>query len=309
MNRNSLLVVGSANMDMVVVAEAFPQPGETIFGKQFAMYPGGKGANQAVCCAKLGGSTHFMGKMGVDIFHDRLVQNMQKDGVVLDHLLTDEKESTGIALITVDGHGENEIVVISGSNMKLSPADVEANARIFNQVNVVLAQLEIPLETVEKAAELSKAADALFILNPAPARALPTSLLRLVDYLTPNRIELEVLSGVAIDDSLESVETAARKLLHAGVKNVLVTLGERGAFLVNAETARLFPSRKVKPVDTTAAGDAFNGAFALALSRGEQVLQAIQFASQVAAFTVTRMGAQSSMPTREEFSAWLHAEF
>ncbi|HPG83423.1 MAG TPA: ribokinase [bacterium] len=305
MDRNAILVVGSANMDMVVVAEKFPQPGETLFGRQFNMYPGGKGANQAVCAAKLGGETHFIGRMGNDLFRERLVQNMASDGVVMDHLLIDEQEPTGIALITVDGGGENEIIVISGSNMKLSPADVESRLALFNRVGVVLAQLEIPLETVARTAELAAAAGACFILNPAPACKLPVELLQRVDFLTPNRLELELLAGMSILDDIESIRCAAQRLLDQGVGNLLVTLGDRGSLWVTPGEARLFAARRVQAVDTTAAGDAFNGAFAFALSRGETVPQAIHFANHVAAFSVTQMGAQSSMPTAADIEEWV----
>ncbi len=304
MDRDGILVVGSANMDMVVTAEHFPQPGETILGKKFGMFPGGKGANQAVACAKLGGITYFSGKMGNDIFKEKLAQNMKNDGVNLDYLLIDNQESTGIALIIVDSMGENEIVVVSGSNMKLTPYEVESKRHIFQQVNVVLTQLEIPLETVQKAAELAKASSALFILNPAPARILPEHLLKQVDFLTPNETELEILSRESVKD-VESAKAAAANLLKKGVKNIIITLGEKGALLVNDNQEQLFPIRKVTPMDTTAAGDAFNGALALSLAKGEEIAAAIQFANQVASFSVTRMGAQSSMPTRNEIEEWM----
>ena len=306
MKQEAVLVIGSANMDMVVTAEHFPQPGETILGKKFGMFPGGKGANQAVACAKLDGITYFIGKMGKDIFKEKLVQNMKNDGVNLDYLLIDNKESTGIALITVDATGENEIVVVSGSNMKLAPDEVASKRHVFQQVNVVLTQLEIPLETVQKAAELAKASSALLILNPAPARTLPEHLLKQVDFLTPNETELEILSGKSVKD-VESAKAAAANLLKKGVKNIIVTLGEKGALLVNENQHKLFPTRQVTAVDTTAAGDAFNGALALSLAKGEEIAAAIQFANQVASFSVTRMGAQSSMPTRDEIEAWGHS--
>ncbi len=304
MDRDGILVVGSANMDMVTTVEHFPQPGETIFGKKFGMYPGGKGANQAVACAKLGGATYFVCKMGRDIFQDKLVQNMIKDGVNLDHLFIDAEMSTGIALITVAANGENEIVVVSGSNMGLTPDEVDSKRYLFQQTKVVLAQLEIPMETVEKTAELTKASGAMFILNPAPARSLSESLLKKVDFLTPNETELEILSGKTVTD-VDSVKAAAARLLKKEVKNIIITLGDKGALLVNDNQQQFFPARKVTPVDTTAAGDAFNGALAFSLAKGEEIASAIQFANQVASFSVTRMGAQNSMPTRKELAEWL----
>jgi ribokinase len=307
MKQKKIIVVGSANMDMVATVARFPEPGETVFGHQFAMYPGGKGANQAVCCAKLGAETYFIGKMGQDVLRDRLVHNMSQAGVQLQGLLSDENAATGIALITIDAKGENEIVVVSGSNMKLSAADVASQGQLFHPDSVVLAQLEIPMETVVHAAELAKAAGALFILNPAPAQVLPPKLLSLIDYITPNRIELELLAGLTIGEDEQKVRAAADRLISQGVQNVLVTLGKTGAMWVNADGAQTFTGRKVTAVDTTAAGDAFNGAFAMALSQGEAVAQAIVFANQVAAFSVTRMGAQSSMPTLAEIKPWIQA--
>lgn len=304
MEKDGILVIGSANMDMVVTTEHFPRPGETVLSKKFDMFPGGKGANQAVACAKLGGKTYFIGKMGNDIFKEKLVQNMRIEGVKLEHLFIDNEESTGIALITVDVNGENEIVVVSGSNMKLTAAEVESKRHVFQKMKVVLTQLEIALETVEKVAELAKTTQAFFILNPAPARALPDTLLCQVDFLTPNETELQILSRRSVTD-VDSAKMAARDLLKKGVKNIIITMGEKGALLVNNDQEQLFPTRKVIPVDTTAAGDAFNGAFAQSLAKGEKTAVAIQFANQVAAFSVTRMGAQSSMPTLDEINEWV----
>jgi len=299
MERNGILVIGSANMDLVVTTEHFPQPGETIFGKKFAMFPGGKGANQAVCCAKLGGNTLFIGKMGSDIFRDKLVSNMRDAGVILQHILLDAEESTGIGLITLDSSGQNQIVVVSGSNMKLTDTEVRTKQALFAKARVVLTQLEIPLATVLETAELSHEAGATFILNPAPAQALPTKLLRKVDYLIPNETELAILSGLPVAD-MNSIKIACQRLLEVGVKNVIVTLGAKGAFWVANEIAQLFPVNKVKVVDTTAAGDAFNGAFAFAVANGKKTDEAIQLANLVASLSVTRMGAQNSMPTMTE---------
>ncbi|HEX2963735.1 MAG TPA: ribokinase [Ignavibacteriales bacterium] len=302
MNTRGVLVVGSANMDMVVVCEDFPKPGETILGRQFGMFAGGKGANQAVCSAKLGGKTFFVGKMGNDMFRDKLSQNMQTDGVRLEYLLIDKTEPTGIALITVNGYGQNEIVVVSGSNMKLSPEDIKQNEEAFSQSGVVITQLEIPLETVVETARIAKKHGSMFILNPAPARRLPDELLKMVDYITPNEIELGMLSGIPVIDS-DSAALASRRLIDMGVKNVIVTLGSKGALLVNSQKSELFSAREVDVVDSTAAGDAFNGALAFALSEGRTVDKAIQFANIVASYSVTKLGAQTSMPTMDEIKA------
>ena len=295
MTSGGVLVVGSANMDLVVSAERFPAPGETVLGRHFDMFPGGKGANQAVACARLGGKTVFLGKMGQDNFKDMLIKSMGGNGVLLDHLLIDGENGTGTALITVDGKGENEIIVISGSNMCLNPEEVSVNASLFREARVVLTQLEIPMATVQKAAELAKENGDIFILNPAPANVLPQDLLTLIDYLTPNETELELLSGKRVTD-LRSAGKAAQILVEQGVKNVVVTLGEQGALLVNKDGAIHFPAKKVVAVDTTAAGDAFNGAMAFSLAQGRPIEKAIELANAVAGIAVTKLGAQASMP-------------
>jgi len=299
MNKVGVLVIGSANMDMVVTAERFPYPGETIFGKKFQTFPGGKGANQAVGCAKLGGKTYFIGKYGDDAFCGTLIKNMRSEGVDLEHIFIDSEESTGTALITVDDEGQNEIIVISGSNMKLSPSDIESKAELFGHVKVVLSQLEIPLNTVIKIAEFCKKGGALFILNPAPAIKLPDELLQKIDYLTPNELELELLSGSKVIDE-ESAEKAAKILVNKGVGNVIVTLGSKGSLFVNRNKNLIFPAYKVQAVDTTGAGDAFNGALAFSLANDADPEKAIKFANKVASIAVTRMGAQSSMPNYNE---------
>ena len=298
-----ILVVGSANMDMVVSCASFPRPGETVLARDFGMYPGGKGANQAVACARLGGAVCFLGKMGRDVFQQRLLTGLERDGVQVDHVRVDPEAPTGIALITVDDEGQNEIVVVSGSNMKLRPDDLEAERDLFAAASVVLLQLEIPLDTVERAVALARDAGAMVVLNPAPAQPLPDALLGGVDLLTPNETEASILTGVTVRDE-RTAETAARQLLDAGVRAVIVTLGARGALLVTSEIVRPYPARSVQAVDSTAAGDAFNGALAFALAQAWTLEEAVPFANRVAAFAVTRKGAQTSMPTREEVDAF-----
>lgn len=299
MKKNGVLVVGSSNMDLVVTVKRFPDPGETIFGNRFEMFPGGKGANQAVCAARLGCKTIFIGKMGNDNFNEKLSQTMTESGVDLSNLFVDEKEHTGTALITVEGSGQNQIIVISGSNMKLTPEDIESKSFLFEETSVVLTQLEIPIETVIRTAILAKQNDALFILNPAPAASIPENLFPLIDFITPNENELELLTGIAISDN-NSIERAAKLLLHKGIKNVIVTLGNRGCMLINESVTKIYPVIKVKVIDSTAAGDAFNGALASSLSEEHSIDEAIEFANKVASVAVTRMGAQSSMPYLNE---------
>ena len=304
MKKEGVLVVGSANMDLVVTSERFPNPGETVFGKNFAMFPGGKGANQAVGCAKLGAKTYFLGKMGNDDFHNILNKSLGDNGVDIKDVLVENDGQTGVALISVDSSGENEIIVISGTNMKFTKDDLLTKKDYFSKVKVVLCQLEIPVETVKFAASLAKENNAIFILNPAPASELDDELLSLVDFLTPNESELEILSGCKVEEEC-SAEKAAKVLLDKGVKNVLVTVGERGAILVNKEGKKKFEACKMKAIDTTAAGDSFNGALAYSLSNGQTLNEAIQFANYAAALSVTKMGAQTSMPTLKEVEALL----
>ncbi|MCF7740168.1 MAG: ribokinase [Candidatus Marinimicrobia bacterium] len=299
MKKQEILIVGSANMDMVVTVNRFPNPGETILSEKFGMFPGGKGANQAVACARLGSKTHFIGKMGNDFFRDKLIQSMTTNQVNMEYTLIDEKESTGVALIYVDADGQNEIVVVSGSNMKITPDEIESNAGLFKQVNVVLTQLEIPLESVISAAKLTKKNDGDFILNPAPACEIPDELFTMVDYLTPNESELALLSGRPVTD-ISSAIKAAKIILKQGAKNIVVTLGEKGSLLVNNDRSELFPTDKVEAKDATAAGDAFNGALAFGLSNNLDLDTIIRTANCVATYSVTKRGAQSSLPSIED---------
>lgn len=306
-SKRSILVVGSANMDMVVSTLRFPKPGETVLARSFGMHPGGKGANQAVAGAKLGGSVTFLGKMGRDMFRDRLFESLVQEGVDVSHVLVDDEASTGIALITVDDSGQNEIVVVSGSNMNLGVDDVLANEDLFDRAGFVLLQLEIPLETVVRAAQLGNARGASVILNPAPAAALPEELLSVVDILTPNESELELLTGRSVIDRDTAVD-AARSLIDRHVQHVILTLGNRGALHVTASEVYAYPAYRVESVDTTAAGDAFNGALAVALSRGDELSSAVTFANAVAACCVTGRGAQTSLPTFEAVERFLRRQ-
>lgn len=290
-------------MDMVVNCDRFPQPGETILASDFAMFPGGKGANQAVACAKLGGRVEFVARMGRDMFRDRLMASLEQDGVGIDHLQTDQAASTGIAMITVDCDGQNEIVVVSGSNMTLTPEDLENESGLFDGAAVVLLQLEIPIETVQKAAEMGRAAGATVVINPAPAHHLPPELLQCADFLTPNETEATALTGIDVHD-VESAGEAAHALIEKGVGAVIVTLGEQGALLVTRDESRHFIGLPARVVDTTGAGDAFNGALAFALATGRTVYEAISLANAVAAYSVTRPGAQASMPTTGDVTSF-----
>jgi ribokinase len=295
MHAPDVMLVGSANMDLVVHVDRFPNPGETLRGDEFQSFPGGKGANQACAVGRLGGSAGLLAKLGVDGFGDALVNSLISAGVAEDWILRDPSAPTGVALITVGPSGENTIVVSPGTNDLITPDDVSA-ALGSTTFKVLLTQLEIPLPAVEAAAQHRK--HALFILNPAPARELPDSLLQQVDFITPNETEAHMLTGIfPADDS--SCRACTKALLSRGVKNVILTLGENGSFWANREDAMRFPSIQVSPVDTTGAGDAFNGALAHFLSMGESIPQAIRYANVTGALSTTKPGAQASMPSWE----------
>ena len=296
-----IVVVGSSNTDMVVKSERLPAPGETVTGGSFVIAPGGKGANQAVAAARLGAQVTFVAKTGQDMFGDQAVEGYRREGIVTDWILRDAENATGVALILVDGQGENLISVASGANHALTPADVESAAEQIRTADVLLLQLEIPLDTVECAARLAAEAGVPVVLDPAPAPdgPLDSSLLGHVSYLTPNETEAERLTGVRVDDEA-SARTAAAKLLEGGVRHAVITLGAKGALVAGAEATVFVPGHPVDARDSTAAGDAFNGALACGLARGLALDKAVEEAGLVGAFTVTRIGAQPSLPTEAE---------
>ena len=294
-----IVVVGSSNTDMVVKAERIPVPGETVTGGQFVMAAGGKGANQAVAAARLGAEVTFVAKLGQDMFGDQAIENYNKEGIVTDLILRDPKHHTGVALIMVDQEGENLIAVASGANHALTPQDVEQAAERIRSADVVMLQLETPMDTVQFAAQLAADAGVPVILDPAPAAPLDNSLLERVAYLTPNESEAERLTGIQVQDEA-SARAAADELLGRGARHVIVTLGSKGALVAGPDGASLIPSYAIDARDTTAAGDAFNGGLASALAKGMPLEEAVRQASLAGALAVTRMGAQPSLPTEEE---------
>ena len=298
-NPPRIVVVGSVNTDMVVKGNRLPAPGETVTGGQFVLAGGGKGANQAVAAARLGGRVTLIAKVGQDMFGDQAITQYEREGIITGGILRDPDHATGVALILVDEKGENQISVASGANHALLPAEVEKAAPLFRDADLLMLQMEIPLDCVRKAAELAVAAGVPVILNPAPAAPLDASLLRLVTYLTPNETEAEQLTGIAVRDE-ESAYAAAKKLLDLGVRHVIITLGSKGALAVSAEGKWMVPSCPVKAIDTTAAGDAFNGGLACALASGKPLHEAVLQANLVGALAVTKLGAQPSLPTAEE---------
>jgi ribokinase len=302
------MVVGSSNTDMVVKTDHLPGPGETVMGGKFVMVPGGKGANQAVAAARLGGRVVFVARLGTDVFGDKALENFRGEGMETRYIVRDPDEPSGVALIYVDARGENEIVVAPGANRGLSPEDVDRAAESLSGCTSVVLQLETPLETVEHAARLAHEKGVKVILNPAPMcpDGLPKSLLELVDILVPNESETRMLIGLPADRVIDA--EMAGMVLDLGVKQVVVTLGSRGAIIAGPGGVERIPSPKVQAVDTTAAGDAFTGALAVALGSGMDIVQACQLAAKAASLSVTRIGAQSSLPTVDELSRFFPAE-
>ncbi len=294
-----IVVVGSSNTDMIIKLDRIPRPGETILGGEFVTAAGGKGANQAVAAARAGGRISFIARVGQDVFGDQAVAGFVKDGINVDHVVRDQAAPSGVALIFVAKNGENSIAVASGANANLAPADVERARTLIASAGVIVMQLETPLDTVQAAAQIAARAGVRVILNPAPAQPLPDELLRLVSVLTPNEIEAELLTGVKVVDPA-SAGRAADLLLARGVQTVIITLGERGAFVAADGLHKLIPAFSMQAVDTTAAGDVFNGSLAVALAEGQELEPSVRFASAAGAISVTRMGAQPSAPQRAE---------
>jgi ribokinase len=296
---SKIIVAGSMNMDMVVKADRIPRPGETVLGGAFFMNPGGKGANQAVAVARMGGEVVFIGKIGDDVFGRQSSQLFDEEGVDIGGIISDENSSSGIALITVDQEGENSIVVAPGANANLSPEDVKNTISKYADHKILLIQLEIPMETVAFTMKTGMEMGMKIILNPAPANIFIQEHFHLIDIITPNEHEAEMLSGIRIND-LSDARVAALKLHEMGVKDVIITLGKLGAAVLENGEFYHVEAPVVETVDTTAAGDVFNGALAVALAEGKSLKEATHFACRAASIAVTRLGAQSSIPFRKE---------
>ena len=301
-----VIVVGSLNMDLVIRAPKIPRPGETVLGSDFRQVPGGKGANQADAAAKLGAETAILGAVGRDSMGSTLVQALKMDGVKVDMVLEKEDLPTGVAAIVVEDSGNNAITVAPGANSGLTPHDISSMEGIFKGATVMLVQLETPLDTVKRALQLARENNVKTILNPAPAMELDDEIFSLVDIMTPNETELEILSGMDTSD-LDKVERAGQYLLKKGVSRLIVTLGSQGSMDIVQDSATTYPAYKVKAVDTTAAGDSFNAALAVSIANGESMEDSIRFATKVGAMTVTKHGAQTSLPLVgqvEDFEEW-----
>jgi ribokinase len=301
----AITVVGSLNMDFVVQVQALPRPGETVSGTGFATIPGGKGANQACAAGRLGGRARMVGRVGDDVFGGQLVESLAGAGVDASAVEVTPGTPTGVALIPVESGGQNLIVVAPGANGRLTPDDVARGLRGLAG-GLLLLQLESPLEAVERAAHIGRERGASVVLDPAPARELPDGLLSNVSYLTPNESEAAALLGRRQDAlSLADAPEAARALRARGPRTVILKLGAQGAYVDDGSGGRHFPAPRVDAVDATAAGDTFNGALAVALAEGRPLPDAVAFANAAAALSVTREGAQASIPTRAEVDAKL----
>lgn len=300
----SIVVIGSLNMDMVVRTNRAPNAGETLMGQAFALSPGGKGANQAVAAARLGAEVSMIGRVGKDTFGSEMLEIIKQEGIHIEHISVSETEATGVASIVIEEDGENRIIVVPGANIDLFVEDIQALESVISQAEMIVLQLEMELAMSEYAIAIAHRHGIPVILNPAPARVLKDEMLGQVSYLTPNETEAGILTGMNVD-SLETAEQAASILLQKGVQNVIVTLGSKGALIVNAEGAKSVPGFPVKAIDTVAAGDSFNGALAQQLVLGKTLEEAVSFANAVGALAVGKKGAIPSLPRFSEVEQFL----
>lgn len=301
MKRPKIAVVGSSNTDMIIKVDRIPVPGETILGGEFSIAAGGKGANQAVAAARAGGEVDFIACVGNDIFGEQAIEGFVKDGINIDYVFKIKDYASGVALIFVDQKGENSIAVASGANTQLMTTHLDQAKNAITSADILVMQLEIPIETVNAAVKLASENDVKVILNPAPAQVLEDETLKHLSILTPNESETELLTGIKVEDE-NSATKAADALLAKGIEAILITLGPRGVFLATSDIREIVPSFEVKAVDTTAAGDVFNGALAVSLAENKPLLDAVRFANAAAALSVTKLGAQPSAPNREEIN-------
>lgn len=299
-----ILVIGSFMMDLVVRTGRFPQNGETVIGSNFSKFPGGKGANQAVAAARLGADVTMAGKVGSDPFGDEFIVTLKNEGINTENILCDSKYPTGVGSITLEESGNNRIVVVPGANLHYDLQELNRIKGLIQNAELLIVQLEMDLSMIEQAVAYASEVQVPVILNPAPAQKLSERLLEKVTYLTPNETEVEILTGIKIL-TLEDAEIAGKVLLDKGVQNVVITLAEKGSLIVNKNDIIHIPSYKVQPVDTVAAGDAFNGALAVGIVNKKPLQEAVEFANAVGALAVTREGAIPSLPNKAEVENFL----
>lgn len=293
-----ICVIGSLNMDLVVTVDEMPKKGETLIGKNLKEIPGGKGANQAFTMGRLGGDVTMIGKIGDDSFGDVLINNLKNNNVNTQYIQK-EKGSSGVALITVDSSGENSIIVAPGANYKLMPEDIDKCIDAIKESDIVVFQLETPLETIKYALEKSKEMNKYTIVNPAPAKELHRDIIKNIDLLIPNETELELLSKVKIENE-DDIRKAALVMIDKGIKKLIVTLGSKGSMYIDKDKEIFINSYKVDAVDTTAAGDSYVGSLAISMDEDKDISESMEFASKVAALCVMKEGAQTSIPTLDE---------
>ena len=298
MKGKQILVIGSSNTDMTVLADRLPVPGETVLGGTFAMGQGGKGANQAVAAQRLGGDVTFICKVGRDIFGVNSIKEYKKEGMDTSKVMYSDKPS-GVALISVDTHAENCIVVASGANGDITVEDIEANRNDIEKAAILLLQLEIPVDAVVRAAKIAHEAGVYVVLNPAPAYDLPEEIYQYLSLIIPNQTEIALMTGIEVKDE-EGAAKAVKALQSKGTKDVIVTMGSKGSMVYHEGKATFVPSRKVNAVDTTAAGDTYCGGLCVALSEGKDIIAAAEFATASSALTVQKRGAQDSIPYRKD---------
>jgi len=294
-----VVVVGSFMMDLVVKAERRPKTGETLVGESFGMFIGGKGNNQAIAAARFGSQVHMVGKLGQDSFADQFLDNHKLEGINSDFIIQDPNVGTGVANPFIDTNADNSIIIIPRANMTLTPNAVSLAEKPIAEADVLLLQLEIPINASKRAAEIAQANGTIVILNPAPAQEIPDDFIQLADILTPNEVETEMLTGISVTDE-KSVEKAAQSLIEKGVKIVILTLGGRGAFVAAEGKSQMIPAFNVSPVDTTAAGDSFCGVLAASLAEGLDLSTAVKYANAAGGLAVTKMGAEPSLPSLKE---------
>lgn len=304
MKNLNLTVVGSFMMDLVVRTPRIPSDGETVIGLSFGRFPGGKGANQAVAAARLGADVTMIGKLGTDGFGDEMLATLNAEKINTEHILRDEAAASGVASIMLEESGRNRIVVVPGANLRYTPEDLRSVEHIISKSDIVMMQMEIDMSVIEEGVALTAKHQVPVLLNPAPAQELSNDVLRRISYLTPNETETEILTGIKVVD-VETAKEGAKALLAKGVRNVVITLGEKGALVADETNIQHIPGFTVKPVDTVAAGDAFNGAFAVGVIQGKSLADAARYANAVGALAVTKNGAIPSLPRKKDVELFL----